>query len=193
MSTSDKDSFTDLASYGTLSSRLAKYSMHARSPEAVLPRVPPATEDPSPALSANGAPCSTGTSLTLKDTSPAKDSATLLLPSANGGPPHEEQSRGSIQSDTDVLMTRAAVTNAVLQMQQELQSELHEEQLQLLSELGRGGFGTVYRGASSAHPRQFSLRSRLLHALLLDLVACHGAQFLYTAPTTPLCSHGDIS
>jgi hypothetical protein len=56
-------------------------------------------------------------------------------------------SRGVVNGDADVHTTRAAVTNAVLQMQQELQSELHEEQLQLLSVLGRGGFGTVYRGA----------------------------------------------
>ena len=47
---------------------------------------------------------------------------------------------------------RSTVANAVMAMQQELQEELHEQQLSVEAVIGRGGFGTVYRGA-----RQFSL------------------------------------
>jgi hypothetical protein len=49
--------------------------------------------------------------------------------------------------DRGVHAARASVAGAVLQMQGELQQELQEDQLHIVSVLGRGGFGTVYHGA----------------------------------------------
>lgn len=46
-----------------------------------------------------------------------------------------------------VRQVQAAVLDAVKTMQAQMQAELHDRHLQLRSEIGRGGFGTVYHGA----------------------------------------------
>jgi hypothetical protein len=58
------------------------------------------------------------------------------------------QSFGSHEEGGKVYAARATVATAVLQMQAELQEELQDDQLQIFSVLGRGGFGTVYHGAA---------------------------------------------
>jgi hypothetical protein len=56
------------------------------------------------------------------------------------------RTRGKASSQK-VNMVKNAVASAVQQMQGALQAELQEEQLEVFSVLGRGGFGTVYHGA----------------------------------------------
>jgi hypothetical protein len=62
------------------------------------------------------------------------------------------QTGGSSSRDSNAIVyaARSQVANAVLQMQGELQEELHEDRLSIYSVLGRGGFGTVYHGARCA-------------------------------------------
>ena len=55
-------------------------------------------------------------------------------------------SGAAVDASSHVHAARSTVANAVLQMQGELQAELHESQLQIHSVVGRGGFGTVYHG-----------------------------------------------
>ena len=57
------------------------------------------------------------------------------------------RSGASPQQPVDVAAARTHVAHAVLDMQEHLQSELHEKQLHIYSVIGRGGFGTVYHGA----------------------------------------------
>jgi hypothetical protein len=63
------------------------------------------------------------------------------------------QAGGSSSRDSNAIVyaARSQVANAVLQMQGELQEELHEDRLHIYSVLGRGGFGTVYHGALSVY------------------------------------------
>lgn len=52
-------------------------------------------------------------------------------------------------SDGTVQDVHGQVSAAVKDMQRALQAELHEDQLTLFGCLGRGGFGTVYHGATT--------------------------------------------
>jgi hypothetical protein len=48
-----------------------------------------------------------------------------------------------------VANVKNAVANAIQELQDELQADLHEDHLTIVSVLGKGGFGTVYHGARS--------------------------------------------
>ena len=73
-----------------------------------------------------------------------RDSVTNVFTSGSGG--HQLQ---HTESGEDAMMaTRASVAGAIMRMQSDLRGELKEDQLQIFRVLGRGGFGTVYHGAS---------------------------------------------
>ena len=69
-----------------------------------------------------------------------------LLPSSAGGSSAVSQAAAA-SGDGEVRRARGQVAVAVLEMQGELAAELADEELQLFSVLGRGGYGTVYHGA----------------------------------------------
>jgi hypothetical protein len=53
---------------------------------------------------------------------------------------------------SQVTAVRTVFAAAVQQMQSTLQEELQEEEIEVYSKLGRGGFGTVYHGARPLRP-----------------------------------------
>lgn len=62
----------------------------------------------------------------------------------------------SMVSDASTRTAQAVhnrVAAAVKELQENLQDDLHEEQLQLFRRLGQGGFGTVYHGLFHISPR----------------------------------------
>jgi Protein kinase domain len=77
----------------------------------------------------------------------------------------------------DVHAARSQVANAVAELQDALQEELHEEHLQIYSILGRGGFGTVYHGARPVLPALGCLATRSCQTREIGLLPTgHGGQ-----------------
>lgn len=104
--------------------------------------------------------------LTAEGTSgaPATARSTAVTSDGSGG--------GGGGSKRAVAEVRGEVQQAVAALQGALQEELHEDELQLYDVLGRGGFGTVYHGASP--PPAFPvLRANRVHATRRPVFGTH--------------------